>query len=43
MAYSYVILSITLQKGQLKILPSTNFKQHFQHISRWLQGGNTKY
>lgn len=29
----------TLQKGQLKMLPSTSFRQHFQQICLWLQGG----
>jgi hypothetical protein len=30
----------TLQKGQLKMLPSTSLRQHFQQTSVWLQGGN---
>ena len=33
----------TLQKGQLNILPSISFKQHFQQICLWLQGGKVKY
>lgn len=33
----------TLQKGQLKMLPSTSLRQHFQQIWVWLQGGRVQY
>ncbi len=34
---------VTLQKGQMKMLPSTSLRQHFQQTSLWLQGGRIQH